>query len=83
MQMLLQTFTACYSSTSCEHPHEYDSFIYTFSTIMVKGRIDTKPVNQKGFVHKCLCSLVGHAITMWYIAVVGHIANEILLLFPG
>lgn len=50
---------------------------------MVKGRIDTKPVNQKGFVHKCLCSLVGHAITMWYIAVVGHIANEILLLFPG
>lgn len=38
---------------------------------------------SQDFAHKCLWSLVGHAIAIQYIAAVGHITNEILLLFPS
>lgn len=42
-----------------------------------------KMSESQGFAHRCLWSLAGHAIVMWYIAAVGHVANEILFLYAG
>lgn len=40
VQMLLQTFTDHFSSTSCEQPYEYDPFIDKVSTIVMKEGLD-------------------------------------------
>ncbi|TRZ22358.1 hypothetical protein HGM15179_004753, partial [Zosterops borbonicus] len=40
VQMLLQTFTDHFSSTSCEQSYEYDPFIDIVSTIVMKEGLD-------------------------------------------